>query len=209
MKILKWHTYWFSIIEVLVGIFVFSLGLVSIYALLVSSLNINEYNRNGIIASNLSREQIELFRNIRDTNYKKLNVWNQINPETSYSSSNLFSTGATGSYYKLENDFSWGDFPTIVQDISTWFLTWESNLTTPSMQSYRLCISWDWIYTYVCTWGNTPTPFYKYVHVEQAIDDISWLLIPGAFKITSKVIWFKKWYHEYEIKTLITDWRRI
>jgi Tfp pilus assembly protein PilV len=72
----------FSIIEVLIGIFIFSLGLVSIYALLASSLRINDYNSNAIIASNLAREQVELFRNIRDTNYKKLQVWNQINPQT-------------------------------------------------------------------------------------------------------------------------------
>jgi Tfp pilus assembly protein PilV len=76
----------FSIIEVLIGIFVFSLGLISIYALLASSLSINTYNKNAIIASNLAREQVELFRNIRDTNYTKLQVWKQKNPGISYNS---------------------------------------------------------------------------------------------------------------------------
>ena len=70
----------FSIIEVLVGIFIFSLGLVSIFMLLTSALNLNELNKNKIIASNLAREQIELFRNIRDVNYATLHNWNQINP---------------------------------------------------------------------------------------------------------------------------------
>ena len=70
----------FSIIEVLVGIFIFSLGLVSIFVLLTSALNLNELNKNKIIASNLAREQIELFRNIRDVNYATLHNWNQINP---------------------------------------------------------------------------------------------------------------------------------
>jgi Tfp pilus assembly protein PilV len=94
----------FSIIEVMVGIFIFSLGLVSIYALLASSLNASSYSENAIIASNLSREQIELFKNIRDTNYKKLNVWNQKNPNAQYDqNSNLFKIST---YYTLENDFS-------------------------------------------------------------------------------------------------------
>jgi hypothetical protein len=51
---------------------------------LVTSLRINDYNNNAIIASNLAREQVELFRNIRDTNYKKLQVWNQMYPNTPY-----------------------------------------------------------------------------------------------------------------------------
>lgn len=95
----------FSIIEVLIGIFVFSLGLVSIYALLASSLKVNDYNNNSIIASNLAREQIELFRNIRDTNYKKLYVWNQVNPQNS----NFSDVFVSGNYYTLANDIASGE----------------------------------------------------------------------------------------------------
>ncbi|MDR0772513.1 MAG: hypothetical protein LBF15_05945 [Candidatus Peribacteria bacterium] len=62
----------------------------------------NEYNKNYIIATNLSREQIELFRNIRDSNYKKIQVWSQIDP-SSEDRSNLFTANT---HYKIENDFS-------------------------------------------------------------------------------------------------------
>jgi len=74
----------FSIIEVMIGIFVFSLGLISIYALLASSLNVNSYNRNAIIASQLAREQLEFVYNLRDTNYEKLQLWNLVSPSNTF-----------------------------------------------------------------------------------------------------------------------------
>jgi hypothetical protein len=40
----------------------------------------NDYNKNYIVTSNLAREQIELVRNIRDSNYQQLKKYNQINP---------------------------------------------------------------------------------------------------------------------------------
>lgn len=94
----------FSIIELMVGIFIFTLGLLSVYMVLMTSINANERNKNAIIASNLAREQIEILRNIRDTNYKKLQIWNQQDPQENFNSgiTKLFSTG---SYYTLENDF--------------------------------------------------------------------------------------------------------
>jgi len=48
--------------------------------MIVTTLSLNDYNKNYIIASYLAREQLELVRNIRDSNYKKIQVYNQINP---------------------------------------------------------------------------------------------------------------------------------
>ncbi len=193
----------FSIIEVLIGIFVFSLWLVSIYALLASSLNINEYNKNSIIASNLAREQLELFRSIRDTNYTSLKIWNQQNPEEVYSPSvKLFTPWE---YYIFENDFLTGEV--IVNMLGTTIS--ESKSEVLAMKSeYGLCLSIDNVYTYNCSWPNRDTPFMRYLYIENAKDDTGNDII-DAFLITSKVIWFKRWYHEYEIQTIITDWRRI
>lgn len=74
----------FSIIELMVGIFIFTLGLLSVYMVLMTSINANERNKNAIVASNLAREQIEILRNIRDTNYKKLQIWNQQDPQENF-----------------------------------------------------------------------------------------------------------------------------
>jgi Tfp pilus assembly protein PilV len=206
MKILSWSLRsWFSIIEVMVGIFIFTLWLFSIYALLISALNVNEYNKNAIIASHLAREQMELFRNIRDTNYMKLKVWNQKNPNILYNNSQLF---LSGSYYILENDFSTSTtFSTQVQDISSGFEEGEDKLSWSSMTSYRLCLDSQNLYTYTCTSGNTQTPFYRYLYIEQIMSpDFPY---QDVYSITSKVIWNKRGYHEYDIKTIVTDWRRI
>jgi len=62
----------------MIGVFIFTLGLVAIYALLISSLNLSEYNKNAIIASQLAVEQIEIIRNIRDTNYSTLRGWDSL-----------------------------------------------------------------------------------------------------------------------------------
>ncbi len=202
----------FSIIEVMIGIFVFSLWLVAIFALLSSSLNVNELNKNSIIAGQLAREQIELVRNIRDTNYKKLKVWNQHNPSDVLTKNNLIDETIQadkvflpGHYYFVENDYlSW--------DISV-DLLWTSidegasHLSTMRNQ-FGLCF--DTLNRYIkCTASNAKdTKFFKYVKVEQAKDE--WDAdIEDAYIISSKIIWYKRGYHELEIKTIITDWRRI
>jgi Tfp pilus assembly protein PilV len=69
-----------SIIEVMIAIFIFTLGISSVFMIISSTSGINSYNKNFIIASNLAREQIELIRNTRDTNYKKFQKWNILNP---------------------------------------------------------------------------------------------------------------------------------
>jgi len=193
----------FSIIEVLVGIFIFSLWLVSIFLLLTSSLNVNELNKNKIIASNLSREQIELFRNIRDTNYATLHWWSQINPEGS--TTDVFEAGK---YYILENNFSsW--FSVSTQEISDF---WEGiSELSGKMQDYRLYLTPEWVYTYDTTSWNIPTHFYRFLEISAVEYNNGGTItqIPSAYKITSKVIWYKRWYHEMQIDTVVADWRRI
>jgi hypothetical protein len=43
-------------------------------------LRVNDFNENYIIASNLAREQLELVRNVRDSNYMVLKPYNLKNP---------------------------------------------------------------------------------------------------------------------------------
>lgn len=208
----------FSIIEVMVGIFIFTMGLISIYALLVASLKVSDYNKNAIIAANLAREQIEILKNVRDTNYKKLQIWNQINPSETYTTSiDVFSSWSTitgsGSYYTIENDFSSGvSFPLRVQDVSIGFKQGPNFLADPGMKQYQLCQD-VWTLRYLTCPSVLPpdmieTYFYRYLLLEVASYDDG-TIIPETFKVTSKVIWSKRWYHEFDIKTLITDWRRI
>ena len=194
----------FSILEVLVGIFIFSMWIVSVYSIIITTLNLNDYNKNYIIASNLAREQLELVRNIRDSNYKKIQIYNQINPNSN-DHSNLFEFDK---YYKIENDFSESaDFWVSVDEIND-FWEWEEYLSS-KMDDYKLCIDSNWLYTYSCSDWNKFSDFYKFIKIEKVIyNDWTDITIDSAFKVTSKVIWYMRWYHEFEISTIFTDFKR-
>ena len=56
-------------IEVLVSLFIFGMGLAGATALISSAIHANSVNKNRIIALNLAREGIEAVRNMRDTNW--------------------------------------------------------------------------------------------------------------------------------------------
>lgn len=58
----------FSIAEVLLSIFLLSVGMIAIISLMANSIKNNANNRNSIIATQLAQEGIELVRNRRDLN---------------------------------------------------------------------------------------------------------------------------------------------
>ncbi len=60
----------FSLIEILVVLFIISLGLVGILSLIVQSIKSQDYNKNNLIAYQLSQEGIELVRRTRDSNWR-------------------------------------------------------------------------------------------------------------------------------------------
>ncbi|PIE85464.1 hypothetical protein CSA08_01760 [Candidatus Gracilibacteria bacterium] len=196
----------FGIVEILISILIFSLGLASIYLIIVSTLKLSDYNKNYIIASNLAREQLDLLRNLRDSNYNSVYKWNYI-PNSASDFTKVF----TGGYYKIENDFTPGAFYPIKIEAITSFGEGESELNN-KMQSYKLCMDSNNNYSYDClTSGNKDTKFFKFIKVEKlqyksgGID----IIIDDAFKVTSKVIWNIRGYNEIEINTVIADWKRL
>ncbi len=200
------NTFWFSIIEILVGMLIFSLWLVAVLVLIVSSLNLNDYNKNYIIASNLAREQIELVKNIRDSNYSTIHNWNQVNPSND-DYANVFSTWV---YYTVENDYSpFSSFPIRVEKIVDF---WEGkSLLNAKMKLYKLCLDEKNRYTYVCNISTQETEFYRYLFIDSLKYSSGGLTytVPDAFVLKSKVIWYMRGYHETEIKTILTDWKRL
>jgi len=199
----------FSIIEVLIAMLIFALWITSVYMLISSSLKANNFNKNQIIAANLAREELELIKNIRDSNYSSYNVWNKIKSNwpnsTNYNDAHIYFL--TWHIYTLENDYdSTAIFPIKVKDITSWFWEWKAELNW-KMLSYRLCINSDWYYNYDCSWINKKTIYYRYLKIEE-VKNINWI-IKNALKLTSKVIWYKWWYHSIDLKTIITDWKRL
>jgi hypothetical protein len=87
--------------------------------IIVSTLNTNYYNKNYIIASNLASEQLELYKNIRDSNYKIIKKFNQINPSKEYTETYTPLKFEINTEYKIYNDFSASaSFPIKVEKIS-------------------------------------------------------------------------------------------
>ena len=73
----------FTLIELIVGMTIFSIGLAGIYALLQTTMSTVRYSQDEIIVSGLLREQIDLVNNIRDTNLRNYISWDSVFIESS------------------------------------------------------------------------------------------------------------------------------
>ncbi len=75
-----------GILEVVVAISVITVALVAIINLAIFNINVQGYNHNMLVASNLARESIEVVRNIRDSNWLDATKnWDDslvVNPDT-------------------------------------------------------------------------------------------------------------------------------
>lgn len=192
---------WFSIIEILVWIFIFSVWLTSVFVLIISTGNMNAYSKNSIIASNLAREGIEIVKNVRDDNYLNLYRWNKIPWEDNMK---LFSTWV---YYKVENNLIDKNKIALFNEIEN-FWEGKDNLST-KMNNYKLYLTPEGYYTYDSN-NNKKTIFYRYIKFDDVKYSTWWtnVVIPGSLKMTSNVIWYEKWYHEVRLDTIISDWQR-
>lgn len=66
----------FTLVELLIGMTIFSVGITSIFLLLHSTLKTASVSRNEIVVANLIREQLELTKFLRDSNVKNFSSWN-------------------------------------------------------------------------------------------------------------------------------------
>jgi len=64
----------FTLIELVITIAVFTVGILAAFTLSLSNVNNSRENVDRVTASNLAREGIELVRNIRDGNWLKIDV---------------------------------------------------------------------------------------------------------------------------------------
>lgn len=62
----------FTLIELLIAISVFTIGIMAAFTLALSNINTVRDNFNRVLSANLSREGLEIVRNIRDTNWLKI-----------------------------------------------------------------------------------------------------------------------------------------
>ena len=108
-------------------------------------------------------------------------------------------------YYFVENDYSSWNITVELLWTNIFEGAWE--LSDMRNQS-GLCFDWENRYIKCEVTNPNDTKFFKYLKIEQAKDELD-NDIEDAYILISKVIWYKRGYHELEIKTIITDWRRI
>jgi Tfp pilus assembly protein PilV len=60
----------FSLVEIIVILFIISLGLMAILSLIIQNIQSQSYNRNNLTAYQLAQEGIEMIRKVRDSNWK-------------------------------------------------------------------------------------------------------------------------------------------
>ena len=68
----------FTLIEVLIAILIFSVGLIAAFVLTSTATSLSMRSKQEIIATNLLREQLEIAKNIRDTNFLALRKYDSL-----------------------------------------------------------------------------------------------------------------------------------
>ena len=78
---------------------IFAIGITTIFALLSNTITAARSSQHEIIVAGLLREQIELVKNMRDTNIRNYIPWDSIPVQEDGS------TTLTGGIYMIENNF--------------------------------------------------------------------------------------------------------
>ena len=197
---------WFTIIELMIAIIIFTIWFLSAYLLIYSAINSSVRSKNEIIASNIAREQIELVKNIRDTNWLKNNDWDNIDsylPLWSWTG-NL----SLNEYYMIENNYSWVT-PIKIEKLSSFDWSRGNVLWTAQV---RLCIDDKWRYFHCRATWDRKTTFYSFLKINKLVTENSITHTPisvtWALKVESFVINTERWYNEFKINTIITDWKK-
>ncbi|MDQ1343641.1 MAG: hypothetical protein QG650_361, partial [Patescibacteria group bacterium] len=99
-------------IELMIAIVVFALGLVAAYSLLRTATFLSDRSRDEIIGGNILRERLELVKNLRDSNWMALRSWDSLRSGIAVTTddpafcSNPNNCRLSAGAYVVENDFS-------------------------------------------------------------------------------------------------------
>src|SRR5680860_72702 len=74
----------FTLVEIIVILFIISVGLIGVLSLVIQNIQSQVINKNSIVAYQLAQEGIELIRKTRDTNFINLDSWNQYLGQDTY-----------------------------------------------------------------------------------------------------------------------------
>jgi len=205
---------WFTFIEVLIAIVVFSIGVLAVLWLVTRNLKTMDHNDTYLEATIFAKEWLELTYNLRDSNLEKYLPWNCILAD------NIFD-GSEFSIQEGDGELQW---------ICEWYFwsMWSIVISYPESQDRHiyakiLQTTWDFdslfsgALLYQNSWniGNlnfvwysnqpwwTPTQFARYVSFKSIISnenniEKSALDSDKILKIESHVLW-KRWNSTWEV----------
>lgn len=99
----------FSLVEIMIALFIISMGLTGILSLIGQNLRSQSYNKSSLMAYQLAQEGIELIRYVRDTNWRADRPYNE--------------GLGNNTYYMDYND----DFPIVLSNNSDHLLRQDTN----------------------------------------------------------------------------------
>ena len=201
--------FWFTLIEMLIAITVFAIGVLAVLRVLTWNLSIMDHTEMKLQSTVLAKEWLELLYNLRDSNLEKSLPWNCVlNPEVySWNSDNLgynteekICTGYFGSGFDKVLQLSFDSENYYYQN-----LTWSHGYFTGLFEDNKLCLfTWtidgmDMSWYAYCSWdAGEPTFFARYLSFTWVVVD--WDLLPKdkILKVESHVL-YKKWHKTWDI----------
>ena len=204
----------FTIVELMVAVLIFSMGLLSAFLLIDTAMSAATNGRNEIIAANLSREQIELLKNLRDTNWLQHMYWNSIdsnNNTVNLDMNPLTLTGIINGFYVIENNNIPSEPQAIYLKPLSPLFQWnqDASLANNNLQEAQLCKENNFYTHCNRNWqSNVPTQFYSFIQISDLkLPSDPTNIVPDAFLVTSVVISTQNGYREYVVRTILTDWK--
>jgi len=201
---MKYNKKWASIVEVLVIIVIVTFWIIWMYTIFTSWQKLSNSTQNKLQAISIAREWIEWVTNIRDTNWINFpsnleNCWMTSNYQRSCITNN-------DTYYK-----SWS-YILYPNDDNRWILNKKWNIGEYSWfdenyrNNFKIYTDSNWFFTQ--SWSTTETTpiFTREIQLIPENDTP-----PQKYEVKSIVRWVdssKKWYHEVELSTILTNWKK-
>jgi len=158
----------FTVLELMVGIVIFTLGFLGAYLLIESANSVSIKSRDEIIGANIMRGQIELMKNMRDTNWIQFRSWDSVeSAKLPTETENLLQPNT---FYTVRNHFT-AEKPLRIQKLSGFSLSQEAIMQefAKNNSPIRLCVDSLGRYVSDCTEGNRKTNYTSFVQVEPLI----------------------------------------
>jgi len=181
----------FTLVELLVSILIFAFGFSSVYLLVDSSSRLSLNGKNMITASQLAQEQIELVKNLRDTNWLQMKYWDSLQSAREDQDNTTPARFASG-YYLVENRQTgpgvW------IKSVADKFSAEQEQLIGGQYDT-RLCFNSTGRYTHKCTEQSISTIFTSFLQVSPLVTKDSLggdVTVANALKVVSRVSWYDR-----------------